>query len=142
MAYYTMQPLAVIDTVNDHSGFYFFAFLAVFLAIVFTAMICEDILYMRFSFGLFLILYGLIIGYPAYHSWHSGNIKTFANVPVTAELMGTFAEVQRYEYRENKQNKDVTSRYKYVTYRTPDGDVTFEASLNTAYPRFAILYRN
>lgn len=143
MAYYTTQPLPPIDTLNDHSGFVALAVICFFLALFITAWLTDD---MHDSgtatIIVFVIVYSLMLAYPAYVSWHTGEIKTYANVPVQAELLGTYAEVQRYEYREGKSNRDVTSRYKYVIYRTPDGDVTFEAGLGIAYPRVATLYKN
>ena len=143
---YTFNPLPVLDTLNDHSGFYVtLVFCAgLFLVTLFLCLLeaaggnVPDVMGYAGWWGLELIVVAVV----AIVSFNTGSVKHYRNLPVTADLVGFFAEGYTTEERSGKQTRQVEHRYLYVTYKVDEGQVTFRANPQQSYPQKAVLYKN
>ena len=126
---YSFAPL--VDNSNCHGGFYFLIVVVLFLFYVF--MIDTEFDMMGKTICLVILNIIIFIGYEvSYTPNHPINQK------VTAKFVSTNAEI--YTAREGKH--DVEHHELTVTYRVPDGDITFMAEYGYTYPPYAILYKN
>jgi hypothetical protein len=141
MASYTFTPIPPVDTINSHAGFYILAVFIGFIILVWWAFTVEAA-GRRINHSFFILMYILIMAYPAYYSWHSGEIKVYKNEVITAELTGFWGENHQENVREGKNNRVIDVHNQFVMYKTPDGIISFKMNPNTPYPEKAILYRN
>ena len=134
---YTFQAIANINTVNDHSGFYFVVGVAVFAAIVgmFSLDEVEEV-----RAWLLVLIVGTCIA--AGISYNTGSVTTYANTKVEATLVGFQAEGYNITEQHGKTTTHVDKHESYVVYAVPEGKVMFTASLGQTYPQKAVLYKN
>lgn len=133
---YTFQPLPIVDTLNDHTGFYIIAFT---LAMIHLLVWSTD----EFKPVALIVFYAVLISGPAYISWHSGKITVPENTQVIGTLYDQWGEAHKEERRTGKTTSTVIVHNQYLTYQLPDGKiVNFPMNVGTAYPTKAILYRN
>jgi hypothetical protein len=132
----TMQPLPVVDTLNDHGGFYFCCFMAfLFLWMAFLAFEKAGRM-----FAVCVIVCGLNWG--AFQSWTTGTITTPRNEKVIGTLKGFEAEGGAYYERSGKQTVRRQDHRLYVVYQVDGGVVTFSANKGIIYPERVTLYKN
>lgn len=132
---YTTYPLANIDTVNNHTGFW------IMLAIACVIMLILALSEVKGT--IVAILGGSIIALSAAVSWNSGKIVVYQNIPVTARLVSTWGEQHQENVRRGKQTVQMTVHNQYVSYQLDDGSiVSYPMGVGIAYPPVAQLYKN
>ena len=131
---YGFAPLAAIDTVNSHAGFYIV--LAIVVACLLLSRAIDD------DGGPIWWIAVVLVTIAGYVSFTTGEIKTFANTQVTATLVGFEHEAYNESRTSGKSTRRVDVRNSYVVYRVGDSQITFPATHGQAYPQRAILYRN
>lgn len=136
MASYTFAPLPPVDTLNSHAGFVLIAMFVCIILLIWWAATNRP------NHSFFILLYILIMAYPAYESWHSGEIKVYKNEVITAELTGFWGENHKETQKSGKTTNVIDVHNQFVMYKTPDGIISFKMNPNTPYPEKAILYRN
>lgn len=134
---YTTAPLPPIDTLNSHDGFVFLLAVVVFFTLVLIAYFEDDQLS-----TVFVVIAGVVIGMSAYQSWNSGTITEQKNEKVVGELVTFWGEQHQEERRSGKQTRLVTISNQYVTYKVPDGLVSFKIHEGQAWPEKAVFYKN
>lgn len=137
---YTILPLPVVDTVNDHGGFFFLAVL-VFAIVMFIWASLEDS-YDTSVTPYCILLYLALMAWPAWESWHSGTITVPKNEKVTVHMVDFWGESHSETRKSGKTTQQVEVHNQYVSYRTPEGIVSFPFVSGIAYPETAILYKN
>lgn len=130
---YSTTALPPVDTLNDHSGFYFVTAVCIILLL----MVWGSSSKIGKIIG--TIVYPTIIGLAAAVSWSTGDVRHYENRPVEATLVGFQAE--GFSEKSGKRYADV--HYTYVVYKVPgEGNVMLRASPGQSYPDKAILYAN
>lgn len=135
---YTTAPLLPIDTINDHTGFFVVGAFCIFLFLI------------NLSFddygdgGKFFrgIVITFIAGLAAIISYNTGEYKEYTNTPVDAELVSFWGEGREESYRSGKQTNYRMVHEQFVTYKVPEGLVSFKVQLGQAWPEKAVLYKN
>jgi hypothetical protein len=132
---YTTYPLATIDTINNHTGFWIMVVIAV--VIMFFMAISESKPWVVAVFG------SIVIGISGAVSWTTGKIVVYPNIPVTARLVSTWGEQHQENVRRGKQTVQITVHNQYVSYQLDDGSfVSYPMGVGIAYPPVAQLYKN
>lgn len=134
---YTIYQLATVNTIDTHVGFYFILFGIVALS----WMMCGGIDYLPFE-RILLILLVSIGGPAAYISWHTGEIITYANTPVICKMVEFWGEGHTEQRTSGKTTNTVQVHNQYVSYKTPDGIVSFPIISGQPWPETVILYKN
>ena len=80
--------------------------------------------------------------YCVSYQWTNQEPTTFANVPVTAKLVGFTAEGFATDERSGKQTHRVEHHNTYVIYEVNNRRIMLGASTGVSYPDYAILYKN
>ena len=128
---YTFNPLATIPV--DHVGFGI---------VVGFCIVCLIICLMNepetFFVYFFIACFPVAIAYGVSYHWTNQEAKVFANVQVTAELVG----FQPEGYREKSGKSMVDRHYMYIVYRVNGNEVILQATQGVEYPKTAILYKN
>lgn len=135
---YSTSPLANIDTLNSHQGFYIVV--AILLVVLLITFLTEDI-DIREMIPM-TIISAVVIVISAAISWNTGKIVVYKNEPVVARMYDNSVETLAYNERVNK--RDVV-RYKtsaFVYYEVPEGIVSFKRGDGQVWPKTATLYRN
>lgn len=136
---YTFSPIPPIDTTGVHSGFMSVVFLSFFVALLTAALTEEWDSEIRWTVGIFLC--SLLI-YTGNESWSSGTVTHYKNEAVVGEYIGAEHEYQTVTVSSGKTSRVQVNHNNYVTYRVPEGLVTFNARVGIAYPERAVLYKN
>ena len=134
---YTVQALAVVDTLNCHSGFYASCAICVII-IVISLVACNDVVEIRAYAATCAILLAIVGGV----SYNTGEVKAYANQPVTATLVGFQAEGYNETRHSGKYTTHLDVHEQYVVYAVPEGNVMFPAQVGQVYPTNAFLYKN
>lgn len=132
---YTFNPLPIVDTLNNHSGFYFF----VFVFVVLCAAIALDRV---FSFIGLITLSCIPLSIVGYISWNSGSIVVPKNEKVIAQYVSLEHEYQTQTVSQGKTSRVQVNHNTYVNYKVPEGIITLPAVVGIPYPEYAILYKN
>lgn len=135
---YTFAPLADINTVDVHTGFYFIA-ATLAASWVFMMFSCRDDLEgagwaTAFMLGL-LGLAGLI-------SYNSGELKYYENKQVQGEFVEFVAEGYNITEHYGKTTHRVDKHFTYVVYKVDGNNVMLRAETGQTYPQTATLYKN
>lgn len=141
---YTIHPLPPIDTINNHVGLIFIVFLIFLISLVLSMnqYMTDDNPFFK-HFCTYLVSLGVVIGLPsAYISYHTGDIKYYDNTPVEATLTDIHSAEWNTMVKEGKTTKTVTVNGRYISYKVPEGIVTFTRTDGVPYPERAILYKN
>lgn len=131
---YSSNPLPLIDTLNDHTGFWLVVFVCVFSLMV---LLCidDDRKFQLQFFSVLILVAGLV-------SWNTGTITEPKNVKVE----GTFVEFLNERHNETRSNGKtssvVTVHKTFVVYEINGSSVLFPATPGTEYPKKAIFYGN
>jgi hypothetical protein len=141
---YTSMPLQMIDTLNNHNGFY-----AVLVSCA-VAIIPFVLLSYLFSENLegsgfvgFTIVCVVLCVISATVSFNSGTITKFENIPVTMKFVGFQAEGYNEEQRSGKYTKRVDVHRTYAVYEDANSyKIIIEANQNSVYPPIAVFYYN
>jgi hypothetical protein len=134
---YTFQALATIDTLNDHTGFYFIAVMSTVIAML--IVMFEDEVEMVRMYVWIAIITTALAGTVSYNT---GSVTTYANKQVSATLVGFQAEGYSVTERSGKTTRQVDKHNTYVVYAVPAGSIMFPAAPGQVYPRSATLYLN
>ena len=135
---YTFAPLANVNTVDVHTGFYF-VLVAVLVCWAFMLVQCLDDLE---GFGWVTSALLVLVGVSALISWNSGEIKYYANTPVEAKFVAFAPEGYNETRHVGKTVRHVDVHEMYVVYRVNGENVIVRANDGVAYPETAILYKN
>lgn len=131
---YSFNPLPIIDTLNDHTGFWLVIFICGF-CLVALQFIEDDTTYQLPFFFAIAMVAGAV-------SWNTGTITEPKNVKVE----GTFVEFlneRHNETRSNGKTSSVVAVHKtFVVYEINGSSVLFPATSGTEYPKKAIFYGN
>lgn len=138
---YSTSPLPIVDTLNDHTGFFFV--LVPTVVILFISIYNSDD---TFGDSRTALLCGLVaIGISGLVSWNTGEIVVPKNTPVE----GTYAEFLNERHNETrssgKNGRDsrvVTVHRSYVVYEINGAYVQFPATAGTPWPKKATFYGN
>ena len=131
---YTFYPLATVDTLNSHTGFYFIAAACAVIAVM--ALVG----WLSHEEGAGWAIMGILVFVciAAAISRKTGGITVYKNEQVTGTLVGFQAE--GFRQREGKSTAEY--HYTYVIYEVPEGQVMLRACGGCVYPQRAILYKN
>lgn len=140
MASYTITPLPIIDNLHNHDGLMVIGVATLFLILVVWAYRASA--NQKTYFANYALAYIVIMGYPAYISFTTGEIITPKNEVIIAELQGFWGENHKETRQSGKTYTTVDVHNQFVVYKTPDGNISFKMHPNTPYPEKAILYRN
>lgn len=141
---YTTVPLQMINTLNDHSGFYV---VLVSLALcnigygILTLVFDDNLSDSGFWGFLFTSLVVCVIS--GILSVSTGYIKTFENIPVHMKFVGFQAEGYNIEERSGKSTRRVDIHNTYVIYEDANSyKMLIPAEQNSVYPPVAVFYYN
>lgn len=138
---FSFNPLPIIDTVNDHFGFWLMVFAMAIItvySIFYSINTGESSVFMAT-----VLIAASILGLSAYVSWNSGDIIRPKNEKVIGTLVGYFAEGEAYTQQSGKYRVKRENHYLYVIYNINGyGNVSFNATPGIAYPQTAIIYKN
>jgi hypothetical protein len=123
-----------VDISQVHTGFYWFAAVALFVAIMVVASIEDD---PRTAVITLVILAAFTWGVH-YLSYDPASNKP----PLNQKVIGTLVGVQSEGWNEKSGKSRADHHVMYVTYRVPAGEVTLQAGPGVAYPQQAVLYKN
>ena len=141
---YSFNPQPIIDTVNNHGGFWtVFCILAIITAFSFALAWDYDTNSEWKTFFIVGFISTIILGFTGCISWTTGSITVPKNEKVIADFAGFIAEGEAYTERSGKQTVRRENHYLYVAYNVPGyGKVIFPANKGTTYPEKAVLYKN
>lgn len=140
MINYSFQPIATIDTISSHSGFYAVSVVAVVVACIIAVELwkdgwVDDAIPWIVGVVSIWILTGIV-------SFTTGTYIEYPNEPVT----GTRVDMQFDSYDEmrtsGKSRRLVHVNRAYIVYEVEEGQIAFDAVQGQAYPKHAVLYRN
>lgn len=131
-----MQPLPVVDTLNNHQGFWFLFWLIITINVFFLIFESKKISAVLGCASVCLLNWG------AFESWTTGTITTPKNEKVIGTLKGFEAEGEAYYERSGKQTVRREDHRLYVVYQVDGGVVTFSANKGIIYPERVTLYKN
>jgi len=135
---FSFNPLPVIDTLNDHTGFLIMCVVCAVLFVIFLSAI-ETVREALVCVGIIAIL----LGVSAYNSWGSGKITIPKNEKVIATFVAYQPEGYNVEVRGGKTTRRVDRHFMYVVYNVPGyGNVILQGDTGQVYPEKAILYKN
>lgn len=134
---YTFAPLAPVDTINNHAGFYIVLTFAI--AIFILMLINNDDEWNMYKV---FVLFAIPVGIAAAISWNTGTYKEYANTKVEGKFIGFVAEGYSVSERSGKTTRMVDKHYTYVEYEVEGNRVLFYSSTGVTYPQKAILYKN
>lgn len=138
---FSFNPLPIIDTLNDHTGFWWImAFMVLYVVYnTLTAIEYGD----KSSFFGGLLFAGAIIALSAFISWNTGSITTPKNEKVIGNMVGYTAEGEAYTQTSGKTTVRRENHYLYVVYKIDGyGNIPFRAEPGNPYPTNAIIYKN
>lgn len=135
---YSFAPLANVNTINDHTGFFVFL-VGMLVFFVVTFFNCRDDME---SAGWMVASFLFLTGIAALISWNSGEVKVYANTEVTGEFVGFVAEGFNITEHQGKTTRHVDKHFSYVVYRVDGQNILFPAETGVTYPTVAALYRN
>jgi len=135
---YTFAPLANINTVDVHTGFYL---IAAGMGIAWVSMMisCRDDME---AAGWVTVVMLLLVGVCAGISWNTGEIHNYANTPVEAKFVSFAPEGFNETRYVGKTVRHVDVHEMYVVYQVNGENVIVRANAGVAYPETAILYKN
>lgn len=135
---YTFAPLANINTLDDHFGFYVIAIgMFVFWMIMITT--CRDDLE---GAGWTTVVMILFVGVVGLISWNSGEYKVYQNTEVTGEFVGYVAEGFNIAEYQGKYSRRVDKHFTYVVYKVDGNNIMLQCEVGKQYPQFVTLYKN
>ena len=138
---FSFNPLPIIDTLNDHVGFWMICIMMTIIVIYNIFYSIDDGEYTPFVVA--ALFAAATIGISAYVSWNSGDIIRPKNEKVIGTLVNYFAEGGTYTQQSGKTTIRRENHYLYVIYRIEGyGNVSFKATPGIAYPQTAIIYKN
>jgi hypothetical protein len=134
---YTYTFNRVADIPVGHTGFWLMVIFCVIIAFIVWVADREDLVKL-------LLLMSVPLGIAYWVSFYVGDQKpqVFANVPVTAELVGFQPEGSRELVKSGKSQSYVDHHIMYVVYRVKDTHVILRAETGVEYPKTVVLYRN
>jgi hypothetical protein len=134
---YTFQPLAPINSINDHSGFVLVGLFMLFVFII--ILFNNDDEYNMYKV---FVLCCIPVGLAGAVSWNTGTYSEYRNERVTATLVGFQPEGYNVEERSGKTTRRVDKHFNYVVYEVNGSRLIFRATEGIEYPKTAILYKN
>lgn len=139
---YTTYALATVDTLNSHVGFWVVVAVVIIVTLITWANLYDDYDYECFKTWLIIAMVSIAIS--AGISWNTGDVKTYANTPVTATFMNYQPETYTTMERQGKHTNPVTYHRIYIVYRIDDTETLtiFEAAQLAAWPKHIQLYQN
>lgn len=133
--YYSFEPLATCNTINDHTGFVVLCAFAVCVLLL-------TIPNMDFASGLMSFLgVMVVVGIGAYVSWTTGSITTHENIKVTGRLVDFVSESER-KSTGGKNPSTTEHHYSFAVYEVEGTRIMMPYTPKTAMPNERILYRN
>lgn len=122
--YYSFEPLATCNTINDHTGFY----------ILCAVVVCVlSFIYTVSDEGLFPVFFMLVVlGIGAYVSWTTGDITQHENIKVTGRLVDFVSQSKRKS----------TGGNSFAVYEVEGTRIMMPYTPKTPMPNESILYRN
>jgi hypothetical protein len=137
---YTIQPLPIVDSLHDHSGFTFVCFIVTFIFLVaWAAYECAD---SRHTWKVYAGVGVALLTWARHESWTTGSIVYPKNVQVTGTLAGFIAEGYATSERVGKQTQVQQHHYTYVIYSVEGGRVMYRSNEGQSWPYKAVLYKN
>lgn len=134
---YTVAPIPPIDTINDHTGFYFITIFCVILFVMVWASNDEDLnMYKVF------VLFSVPCAISAVISWNTGTYTEYRNTKVEGKFIGFVAEGYNVTERSGKHTRHVDKHYTYVEYEIEGNRVLFHGATGTVYPKIGVFYKN
>lgn len=140
---YTINPLPIVDTLNNHGGFWFVV-LACLVVYMFVVIIMYDGFYdiSRKCVGA-SIPFLCVVAWTGYVSWTSGEITVPLNTPVVGEFVSVFGEGESYNVRSGKSGyRRVDNHHLYVVYNIEGNQIVFRAEPGQTNPKYATFYKN
>jgi glucan phosphoethanolaminetransferase (alkaline phosphatase superfamily) len=141
---YTFNPLPIVDSLNNHGGFYFICFALIALLVI--RIIIE--FFDPYGDGWVAVIGQLVIsviaaGSVAVVSYNTGSIVTPANIKVEATFVSYQPEGYNIAETSGKTTRQVDHHEMWVVYMLPDETrVILRANPGQAYPNKVVLYKN
>ncbi len=133
---YTFAPLADINTVDNHVGFFIICLIV--LCTIWLLWVNDEVydsIGILLTFGLILLISGAI-------SWNSGTVLNYANTQIIAKFVRYETEGYSEYRRSGKSTNKVDVHNVYVIYNVDGNDILFPAKVGMVYPKEAIVYKN
>lgn len=135
---YTFAPLANINTLDDHTGFYVIAACVVGFWLYVLISCRDDLDGLGWGTSIMLVFLGLI----ALISWNCGEVKYYENKQVQGEFVEFVAEGFNITEYHGKFTRQVDKHFTYVVYKINGENIMLPATIGVTYPQTAILYKN
>ena len=134
---YTFSPLAAVNTIDNHAGFFVIAAITLFAFVIVWANNDEELnMYKVF------VLFSIPVFVAAAVSWNTGTYAEYRNERVIGTFAGYIAEGYNVDERSGKTTRRVDKHFTYVVYEVNGSRILFPASTGTEYPKTAVLYKN
>lgn len=139
---YTINPLPVIDTVNQHAGLVLMFGIVGF--VVFIKFLISFSMYLEQKLSDYLLLppAALVLMYSTYVSFTTGTVITPENTVVLGKFVEFVGEQQQRSVKTGKTTQVVTDHVTYAVYKVEGNNIFITASQNLSYPETAIFYKN
>lgn len=139
---FTTYPLATVDTLNSHVGFYIVVIVVIFISLITCANLDDRDNWEDYKSWIIVAMISIAIS--AGISWNTGEIKTYANIPVTATFVGYQPETYTTQERQGKHTNTVIHHRIYVVYRIDGTEelTIFETVSGAPTVKHAQLYKN
>ena len=123
---YTIAPLADVNTVDSHAGFYVWLFIA--FVIAYTERFSQES----------LTIAGIFTAIAAVVSFNTGTIEHYANEKVVGEFVRFVPE----GFTERSGKHDITRHLMYAEYKVDNYFVPVLIEQGSPTPKFVYLYKN